>query len=164
MEYSVEFREQVIEKALSSGQGQGVLAEGFGIGRSTLQKWLRDYRNSGEQSLAKQEKRPADWSEEERFAAVLETAQLGEEEVGRWCRAHGLHTHQLKRWRQDALLGKGGGKARAEQAEARRLREENRLLKKELRRKDKALAETTALLVLKKKPSRFGGSARTIDW
>ena len=72
MEYSVEFREQVIEKALSSGQGQEVLAEEFGIGRSTLQKWLRDYRNSGEQSLAKQEKRPADWSEEERFAAVLE--------------------------------------------------------------------------------------------
>ena len=75
-----------------------------------------------------------------------------------------MHTHQLKRWGQDALLGTGGGKARAEQAEARRLREENRLLKKELRRKDKALAETTALLVLKKKPSRFGGSARTIDW
>ena len=62
MEYSVEFREQVIEKALSSGQGQEVLAEECGIGRSTLQKWLRDYRNSGVLSLAKQEKRPADWS------------------------------------------------------------------------------------------------------
>lgn len=157
MEYSVEFREQVIEKALSSGQGQEVLAEECGIGRSTLQKWLRDYRNSGVQSLAKQERRPADWSVEERYAALLETEGLSEEEVGRWCRGHGLHTHQLKRWRQDAMVGTGGKRATAEQAEARRLREENRSLKKELRRKDKALAEAAALLVLKKKAESIWG-------
>jgi hypothetical protein len=37
------------------------------------------------------------------------------------------------------------------------VREENRTLKKELRRKDKALAETTALLVLKKKAASIWG-------
>ncbi len=155
--YSVGFREKVIEEGLNSGKSHRVLAEEFGIGYSTLGKWLREYRNSGEQPLAKKEKRPQDWSVEARYAALLETGQLSEEEVGRWCREHGLHTHQLSRWRQDAMVGTGGNKATAEQAETRRLREENRSLKKELRRKDKALAEAAALLVLKKKAQSIWG-------
>ncbi len=155
--HSVGFRDKVIEEALSSGKSHGVLAKEFGIGYSTLGKWLRDYRNAGEQPLAKKEKRPQDWSVEERYAALLETGQLGEEEVGRWCREHGVHTHQLSRWRQDAMVGTGGKKTTAEQAETRRLREQVKELKKELRRKDKALAETAALLVLKKKAASIWG-------
>ena len=134
-----------------------MLAEEFGIGYSTLGKWLRDYRNSGEQPLAKKEKRPQDWSIEQRFDAVLETRDLSEEEVGRWCREHGLHTHQLSRWRQDAMAGTGGKAATGEQGETRRLRGQVKELKKELRRKEKALAETAALLVLKKKVQAIWG-------
>jgi transposase len=163
MNFPLEFREKVIAEGLSSGKSYRVLAEEFGIGYSTLGKWLRDYRNSGVQPLAKKEKRPQDWSIEQRFDAVLETQQLSEEEVGRWCREHGLHTHQLSRWRQDAMAGTGDKKVTAEQGETRQLREENRSLKKKLRRKEKALAETAALLVLKKKPRRYGESPRTID-
>jgi len=155
--HSVGFREKVIEEALSSGKSHGVLAKEFGIGYSTLGKWLHDYRHSGVQPLVKKEKRPQDWSVEERYAALLETGPLSEEEVGRWCRKHGVHTHQLSRWRQDAMAGTGGKIATAEQAETRRVREENRSLKKELRRKDKALAETAALLVLKKKAEAIWG-------
>lgn len=157
MNYSVEFRERVIKEGLSSGKSHRVLVGEFGIGYSTLGKWLRDYRNSGVQPLAKKEKRPQDWSVEERYAALLETGQLSEEEVGQWCRERGLHTHQLSRWRHDAMVGTGGKKATAEQAETRRLREENRSLKKALRRKDKALAETAVLLVLKKKAQSIWG-------
>ncbi len=155
--HSVGFREKVIEEALSSGKSHGVLAKEFGIGYSTIGKWLRDYRNSGVQPLVKQEKRPQDWTVEERYAALLETGQLNEEDVGRWCREHGVHTHQLSRWRQDAMAGTGGKTATAEQAETRRLREQVKELKKELRRKDKALAETAALLVLKKKAASIWG-------
>ena len=157
MNYSVEFREKVIEEALSSGKSLRVLVEQFGVGYSTLGKWLRDYRNSGVQPLVKKEKRPQDWTVEERFKALLETAQLNDEEVGRWCREHGVHSHQLARWRQDAIAGTGGKTATAEQAETRRLREENRVLKKKLRRKEKALAEAAALLVLKKKAESIWG-------
>ena len=157
MNYSVEFREKVIEEALSSGKSLRVLVEQFGVGYSTLGKWLRDYRDLGVQPLVKKEKRPQDWTVEERFKALLETAQLNDEEVGRWCREHGVHSHQLARWRQDAMAGTGGKTATAEQAETRRLREENRALKKKLRRKDKALAEAAALLVLKKKAESIWG-------
>ncbi len=157
MNYSVGFREKMIEEGLHSGKTLRVLAEEFGIGYSTLGKWLRDYRNTGVQPLVNKEKRPRDWTVEERFEALLETGQLNEEEIGRWCREHGVHTHQLSRWRQDAMVGTGGQTATAEQAETRRLREEIRSLKKELRRKDKALAETAALLVLKKKAAAIWG-------
>ncbi len=157
MEYSVEFRERVIKEGLSSGKSHRVLAGEFGIGYSTLGKWLHDYRNSGEQPLAKKERRPQEWSIEQRFDAVLETRQLSDDEVGRWCREHGVHTHQLSRWRQDAMAGTDGQTATAEQAETRRLRGQVKELKKELRRKDKALAEAAALLVLKKKAASIWG-------
>ena len=157
--YSVGLREKVIEEGLSSGKSLRALAEEFGIGYSTLGKWLRDYRNSGVQPLVKKEKRPQDWTVEERYAALLETGQLNEEDVGRWCREHGVHTHQLSRWRQDAMAGTDGKTATAEQAETRRLREQVKELKKELRRKDKALAETAALLVLKKKAASIWGES-----
>jgi len=155
--YSKGFKENVIAQALGSGKPLSVLAEEFGIGYSTLGKWLRDKRTKGEAPLTKQDKRPTDWSMQERYGALLETASLTEEELGRWCREHGIHSHQLVRWGQDAMSGTSGKMAVAKQAETRRLREENRTLKKELRRKDKALAETAALLVLKKKAGLIWG-------
>ena len=157
MEYPEQFRQTVIEKALTSGVPQEALAEEFGIGRSTLQKWLRDYRHSGAQSVTKSERRPQEWTPQERFAALVETAQMGEEELGKWCRRHGLHTHHLTQWKRDAMAGTEGHQRAQEQSETRRLREENKRLKKELRRKEKALAETSALLVLKKKAASIWG-------
>jgi len=155
--YSVGFREKVIAEALGSGKNLRFLAEEFGVGYSTLGKWLRDYRSAGVQPLMKQEKRPQDWTVEKRFAALLETEPLSEEEVARWCREHGVHTHQLARWRRDAMAGTGGEAATGEQGETRRLRGQVKELKKELRRKDKALAEAAALLVLKKRAAEIWG-------
>jgi transposase-like protein len=64
-----------------------------------------------------------------------------------------LHTHHLERWRRELIEGRGKGL----ESKLRVLREENRTLKKALRRKEKALAETAALLVLKKKAVSIWG-------
>ncbi len=157
MEYPAEFRETVIKKVLSLNETQEVVAKEFGIGRSTLQKWLRDYRNAGGGPMSNREKRPQDWSAEERFAALLETSQLEEEERSAWCRRHGLHSHHLAQWKAAAMAGTSAHKASALQGESRQLREENKRLKKDLRRKEKALAETSALLILKKKAHLIWG-------
>ena len=157
MEYPVEFRETVIKKVLSSNETQDSVAEEFCIGRSTLQKWLRDYRHAEGRPMTNREKRPQDWSGEERFAALLETSQLTEEERGSWCRRHGLHSHHLAQWKAAAMAGTTAHKASPVPGETRQLREENKRLKKELRRKEKALAETSALLVLKKKAHLIWG-------
>lgn len=158
MGHAVEFREKVIEAALLGDQRQWQLAEKYGVGLSTLQKWLKEYRAGEHKPMErKKEKRPQDWTAQERLDALLETAGLSEQDLGSWCRRHGLHTHHLEKWKQEAVTGRMGKQDAATQAEIKRLREENKQLQKELRRKDKALAEAAALLVLKKKADAIWG-------
>lgn len=98
-----------------------------------------------------EQRRPADWPGEEKLAAVLEATALPEAELGAFLRRKALHKSDVDQWRQVALEALDGGKGRARRragsAEAKRIRE----LERELDRKDKALAETAALVVLKKK-------------
>ena len=69
-----------------------------------------------------------------------------------WCREHGLYPADLDRWKQDALSGLGDPRDEGA-AEARQERHRIKELERDLSRKDKALAETAALLVLSKKLS-----------
>jgi len=155
MQYSEELRAKVTERALGGGSTQDALAEEFGVSRSTVQNWMRQYRASGATPLIRKDKRPQSWTREERLEALLATHGLAEEELGSWCRQRGIHTHHLAQWRRELVEGSSEKVAGA--SETRALRQENRALKKELRRKDKALAETTALLVLKKKAASIWG-------
>jgi transposase len=157
MGHSMEFRGKVIETALSGSHRQWQIAEKYGIGLSTLQKWLKEYRAETLSVTKKNHTRPQDWTAQERLDALLETANLGEEELGSWCRRHGLHTHHLEKWKREAVAGGVGKPDGAAQAELKRLREENKSLQKELRRKEKALAEASALLILKKKADAIWG-------
>lgn len=156
MKYSNEMREAVVRKALMEEIPQEALAKEFGVSRSSVQNWLRAYRKSGAGVVTKKERRPQEWTVEERLEALMQTHGMSEEELGAWCRSQGVHTHHLVQWRRELLEGASAG-TKESQSAMRTLREENRALKKELRRKDKALAETTALLVLKKKAASIWG-------
>ena len=154
MEHSKQLREAVVCKALGGDVPQEVLAKEFGVSRTSVQNWLREYRNTGAGVVMKRERRPQEWTVEERLEALMQTHGLADEELGAWCRGQGLHTHHLGQWRRELLESAG---SKESQRAMRALREEVRTLKKELRRKDKALAETTALLVLKKKAATIWG-------
>jgi transposase-like protein len=157
MRYSPELKEAVIQKVLSTGRPQIEIANEAGISRSALQHWLREYRKNGVMNVPQKEKRPQDWSAEERFRALIETAQMSDEQLGAWCRKHGLHTHHLKQWKDDAIAGCVATRRGKSNVKERRLEKKVRSLKKELSRKEKALAETAALLVLKKKADSIWG-------
>ena len=105
--------------------------------------------------MTQKDKRPQSWTTEERLEALLATHGLAEQELGSWCRERGVHTHHLAQWRRE--LVEGSNEKASGVGETRALRQENHALKKELRRKDKALAETAALLVLKKKAASIWG-------
>jgi len=154
VQYSQSIRDEVVRAVLSGGKTHVMLAEEFGVGRSTIQNWMRQHRHTGHAPLSTHEKRPQDWTREERLEALLATHGLSDTALGQWCREHGLHTHHLSSWRK-ALVA--GGEEGPSKAAMKTLREENRALKKEVRRKDKALAETAALLVLKKKAAALWG-------
>ena len=81
---------------------------------------------------------------------VIATAAMDEAARSAWCREHGLYLADLDSWKQDAVAGLGEPRA-ASATEAREDRRRVKELERELRRKDKALAETAALLVLSKK-------------
>jgi len=108
--------------------------------------------------LTKLEKRPEDWIFAERMKAVIDSGSLTEQELGGYCREQGIFPHQLRQWKQDILQMAPEEKNQAMKAENRQLKEQNKQLKRELNRKEKALAETAALLVLKKKAEILWGS------
>ena len=94
-------------------------------------------------------RRPEDIPARERLRIVSAASNLSDEELGAFLRREGIHEAQLTEWRQaavDALEPATRSKAK-NTLDARRVRE----LEKELRRKEKALAEAAALLVLRKK-------------
>lgn len=155
MQYPDSLRNKVVERALAGVVTQDALAQEFGVGRSTIQNWLRKHRRTGKAVMSSKEKSPQSWTRAQRLDALLETHALSEEARGAWCRQHGVHTHQLEHWRRELVEGASDGSRSA--SETRELRQENKSLKKELRRKEKALAETTALLVLKKKAASIWG-------
>ena len=157
MRFSTTFKEAIVKQALQSSDPRKLVAQNAGIGYSTLQKWLRQYRQSTDQPVPTKEKRPQDWSAEERLNALIESANMGAQEKAAWCRQKGLYSHHLEQWRKEMLAGKGAGESMKTHAETRQLRAEVKSLKKELHRKDKALAETSALLVLKKKAHLIWG-------
>jgi transposase len=143
------------------------LARETGLSNCVLSKWLRqagkvrampddDDPSHGPPPVSPgSPARRQEWSAEEKLRAVIETSQLEGEALGEYLRRGGLHLAQVQQWRQEAreaLEPRRGGPPLAG-AERRRIKE----LERELRRKDKALAETAALLVLRKKLNALWG-------
>jgi len=122
------------------------LSQEVGISVTTLERWRGE-------ALTRPARERA-WSAAARLEAVVATAALDEAGQNAWCREHGLYRSELERWRQGASEALADpGEARASRAETQADRKRIKELERELRRKDKALAETAALLVLSKKLS-----------
>jgi len=103
-------------------------------------------------------KRPQDWSLEEKLQAVLEASALSDKELGAFLRRRGLHEGTLKQWRD--LVNNALGMPQPKTKKSHELKEAEkqvRKLERELKRKNAALAETAALLVLKKKAEAIWG-------
>ena len=151
--YSESFKAKMVQKmAAPGGPSANALAQEVGIHQSTLSRWLRAGRVEGMAST--KPRRPQDWTAAEKLDAVLEASSLSEDELGGFLRRKGLYRTHLEQWRQQMLQGLVAKKPRSSKpAKDRQVRE----LEKELRRKDAALAETAALLVLKKKAQAIWG-------
>jgi transposase len=154
----VQVKEAVLKRVLMGNRPHHEVALEFGIGRSTIGKWLREYKQTGNINLNSKEKRPKDWTATERLSALIETGTMTEEERASWCRKKGIFTHHLEQWKKDAISAMTPLKTNKEQNEKEKaLQKEISVLKRDLLRKDKALAETAALLVLKKKVQEIWG-------
>jgi transposase len=150
-----------VRRRMSPPQRQSVtrISEELGIHVVTLYKWRKAWRLQGEVVPAS-EKEPEGWTAADKFTVVMETAGLNATELSAYCRERGLFPEQVSRWRQAAQDANAQPVlTMAEQKELERLRaldqREIKALKKELQRKEKAMAEMAALLVLRKKWDAF---------
>ena len=87
----------------------------------------------------------------EKFAIVIETAHLNAEELSAYCRRQGLYPEQIAVWRTACVQANAPVCGQAERAQRRSDQQRIKHLEQEVGRKDKALAEAAALLMLQKK-------------
>src|SRR3954467_8882009 len=140
--YGQPFKDAVVARLLPpESSSLEAVSQKIGISVATLERWRAA-------ALASNDGRPH-WTPAARLEAVITTAAMDEAARSAWCREHGLYPSDLDRWKQDAVAGLGEPRA-ASATEAREDRRRVKELERELRRKDKALAETAALLVLSK--------------
>lgn len=150
MGYSEGFRKSIVRRLLApGGPSVSALSAETGISAQSLYNWLSKLKETIE--MSDQKRTPEEWSLPEKNEALLAAAALPPEEKGEWLRRKGLHSGHLTLWHgeiQAALKGIAHPLSKEEQKTARKQIAE---LEKEIRRKDKALAEMTALVMLKKK-------------
>lgn len=157
--YSEEFKESVIKKMMPPNPVSVTqLSKDTGVSDVTLYKWRKDYRNRGI-AVPSDQSKPESWSAEDKLAVVIETASLNEIQLSEYCRNKGLYSEQVAQWKESALAGYQQ-RAEVEKEKLRSRQEDKRKIKqleKQLHRKEKALAETAALLVLSKKCEAIWG-------
>lgn len=134
------------------------VADAEGLSLTTIYNWRRAAKEQ-EAQREEPEQAPSGWTARDKFEAVVETAAMNEVEISVYCRSRGLYPEDLAAWRKaceqatDWADERGRQRADTDKEAVRRIRE----LERELSRKEKALAEAAALLMLRKKAAAIWG-------
>lgn len=159
--YSQEHKEAVIKKFVQSDLSLREFALQEGISLSTLHNWKKTFlpEHQCESTMSNITQNPDHWSSEQKFAVVLETATLSESELSEYCREKGLYPEQIIQWKNSCMQANQTQAQQQKQLAKERKQDQKqiRTLTKELKRKEAALAETAALLVLRKKFNAYYG-------
>ena len=159
MGYPSERKEAILRKMLPpNNKSVRELAQEEGISEATLYNWRKAARAEG-RLLPDGDTTPAGWCSADKFAAVVETAALNEAELSAYCRERGLYPEQIQQWREACERANDWDRTQHRRVKEIRREDERRIqeLERELRDKEKALAETAALLVLRKKARAIWG-------
>jgi transposase-like protein len=159
--YSETFKIDAVKKVLSrvSKTPLSDVARSLDLPISTLCGWVKAMKNkdlreplSGKGFV---EKKSCQWTPQERFDAILGSNGLSKEQLPEYCRKLGIFPHHLEEWKKNFITNSSSQKSSEKKSELKAIKEENKQLSKELHRKDKALAEAAALLILKKKAEDY---------
>ena len=161
--YSEEFKESVIQKMMPPNNVPvSQLVRETGISDATLYTWRKKAISQGV-PVPGDGKKPDQWTPENKLAVIIETAALNEAELAEYCRKKGLFAEQIQQWK-DTFINSRSVQPDSQGSQRKKLSDEHKKdkqtikkLERELNRKDKALAETAALLVLTKKAQEIWG-------
>lgn len=148
IKYSKEFKASIIARLLPPNNASVPdLVKETGISKDTLYTWRVKYRGTQNADAVQ----PGQFSAEGKLAIVIETASFNEVELGQYCRSKGLYPDQIASWKSAIVQGLSNAPSKAEREQVQKQSRTIKQLEKELHRKEKALAEAAALLVLQKK-------------
>jgi exonuclease VII large subunit len=167
--YTDAIKASVLSKALApNAPGVIELAKEFNIPKATIYTWVLNMKNK-KNKKARVQQRPKDQSPASKLQAVMDTLGKTEQEQSAYCRTQGIYYNHIEAWKQQILESLGAAtsttdkesnaKEKENKAASQRIQDEMKQLKNDLNRKDKALAELTALLVLKKKADLLWGDS-----
>lgn len=155
--YRPEFKEQMVRKMMPpNNQSVASIHRETGISTPSLYAWKRHFQEKGCLVPAKSSQ-PDGWDNTTKLAAVIATALMNEAERSIYCRERGLYVEQLDAWKRAFEQADGTGTA-VSSAMLAAERKKTRALEKELHRKEKALTEAAALLMLSKKAQAIWGT------
>ena len=153
--YSVAFKQKMVQRLTGKNpMSASQLSRETGVRQQNLSRWLEQARSLP--VVADQPKKPAgrEWTVEQKARVLAEASKLAGEELAVYLEREGVRLAEYERWR--LVLDEGG---RASASTSKRIRK----LERELARKEKALAEAAALLVLKKKVETLYGEDEDDD-
>jgi len=154
-QYGQEFKKNAVEKLLGpSPQSALRVAETLGVPIATLYGWKKNYANL---SGMKNNKKTNRWSREEKLNILIKTSAMTEAELGVFLRENGLYSSDLQLLREEILIGPKGPKKPSVDPELIKARADLHRKEKELRRKDRTIAEMAARVVLLKKSHEIWG-------
>lgn len=158
MRYPEPFKTEMIRKMMPPfSVAANRLARETGVSQATLSRWYREAGKLAAMETDENSKPSSEWTAAEKLAAVVESAPLKGEHLGSYLRRKGLHRADLDRWRRQMLGGLETQPKRSSGSRNAPEKRKIRSLERELKRKDAALAETAALLVLSKKVNALWG-------
>ena len=153
-QYPKERKDAIINKMLPP-QSMTVpeLAQLENIPLGTLYTWRTQYLNHHSKETIPMASSNTPWSASQKLSIIIETSSLNEQDLSEYCRKNGLFTSDIDSWKADFIKSakNQSSSSKEDRAQLKQLRTDNKSLKKELHRKEKALAEAAALLVLRKK-------------
>ena len=147
MNYSKELKDALLRRMLlPNNESITKISKEEGVSEQTLRNWRDKARRDG-YAAPGTDANSDDWSTQDKFLIVVESAGMNETELAEYARKKGLYVEQIKSWK-DACLNANGGVAKEAARLNRELKDsekECKKLEKELQRKEKALAEAAAL-------------------
>ena len=144
MRYDKAFKEKAVKQVIASKgvKSTAKVAKELNISKDTLYTWVKKAKDNLESDSV--------LTLSNKLQILKETYSMSKEEINAYCRVKGIFKHQLQEWERE-FLSKSGNKDNTSKKALQEEKSRNQILSKELRRKEKALAETAALLVLQKK-------------
>jgi len=149
--YSEEFRASIAARLLPPNNARVAdVVKETGVPKDTLYEWRTRYRNK-QGASPYSGKSTNQYSADDKLAVIIETASFNEAELGEYCRRKGLYPVQIATWKASMVQGLMSSPSKADREQNQKQIKAIQHLEKDLARKEKALAEVVALLVLQKK-------------